>query len=466
MEEGNRHTVRLSDLLEEVRELIQGNYTMPRWISCEIMDITLNFSGHCYLDLIEKDNLSDKVLARARATIWASTYRMLKPYFETSTGYELASGIKILVLARVEFHPVYGLSLNIQDIDPSYTLGDVERKKREIIHRLEKEGVLDMNKEIPLARVPQKLAVVSSRTAAGYEDFMDQLKGNTYGYCFYTHLFPAVMQGEQAEQSIIGALEKIFDYESFFDAVVIIRGGGSKSDLACFDSYDLAFHVTQFPLPVITGIGHEQDDTITDLVAHTRLKTPTAVAGFFIDRLSAFEGTLEELRADMVSATLNILNEKKLRLQLQRQKYVSGTTARVRAWQEQLRKLSGDARFRVQQQLRSHDQLIMRSAERLRSTVKHFHERKYLESANLFQRFRQMISSKLEGEDKRLEEYHRLAAYADPGQILKLGFSISRMDGKALKDARHTAPGNLIETELSRGRFKSKVTDIKKNDLH
>ncbi|KPL21478.1 MAG: hypothetical protein AMS23_09265 [Bacteroides sp. SM1_62] len=465
MEAGNRHTMKLSDLQEEIREVIQSSFETPRWIICEIMDITQNYSGHCYLDLIEKDEKSDKILARARATIWASSYRMLKPYFETSTGYELSSGIKILVLARVEFHPVYGLSLNIQDIDPSYTLGDVERKKREIILRLENEGVLDMNKEIPLPIVPQRIAVVSSMSAAGYEDFMDQLRGNPYGYQFYTRLFPAVMQGENAAQSIIESLERIFEYESHFDAVVIIRGGGSKSDLACFDSYDLAYHVSQFPLPVITGIGHEQDDTITDLVAHTRLKTPTAVAGFFIDKLASFEGELEEFQAVLINATLTILNEQKLRLQLYQQKYVSGSIAMVRARQEYLLKLTGNARFQILQQLRFYDQLILRFMEQLRSTAKYIPQRIAIESLHVMQRFKQLINNKMEGEAKRLEEYHRLVAYAEPGQILKMGFSISRMDGKALRDVKNTSPGSIVETELYSGKFKSKVIDIQKKNI-
>jgi exodeoxyribonuclease VII large subunit len=465
MEEGNRQTVKLSILLDEIREIIQGNFEFSRWISCEILDITVNYSGHCYLDLVEKEEKSDRILARARATIWASAYRMLKPYFETTTGYELTSGIKVLVLARVEFHPVYGLSLNIQDIDPSYTLGDLERKKREIIQRLEKEGVLDMNKEIPLPLVPQKIAVISSLTAAGYEDFMDQLRENPYGYRFYTRLFPSVMQGEQAEQSIIGSLDRIFEYESHFDAVAIIRGGGSKSDLACFDSYELAFHVSQFPLPVITGIGHEQDETITDLVAHTRLKTPTAVADFFIDRLGTFEESLEELQTGLVDAVLNILEQKKLRIQLYEQKYVSGTIAMIHDRQEHLMQLTSDTRFQVQQQLRSHDQLIMRLKEKLRGTARYLTQRKSLESDHAILRFRQLILSKLEGEVKRLGEYHRLAVYAEPDQILKMGFSISRLNGKALKDVRNIRQGVMVETELFKGRFKSNVTDIQKKKL-
>jgi exodeoxyribonuclease VII large subunit len=391
---------------------------------------------------------------------------MLKPYFETSTGYELSPGIKILVLARVEYHPVYGLSLNIQDIDPSYTLGDVARKRREIIQRLEKEGVLEMNKGIPLPDVPQKIAVVSSVSAAGYEDFMEQLNRNPYGYRFYTRLFPAVMQGENAEQSIIESLDNIFDFEDIFDAVVIIRGGGSKSDLACFDSYDLAYHVSQFPLPVITGIGHEQDDTITDLVAHTRMKTPTAAAGFFVDRLARFEGELEEVQAILIQHTVNILNEKKLQLQFYRQKSGSTTVSLLHTRQEYLLKLTGEARFRIQQHLLSYDQLNLRFLEQLKSTVKYICRDRANESDHLEQRFLQLIHHQLDNEKKRLDEYQRLVAYAEPGQILKMGFSISRQDGKALKDAGDARAEIIVETELYRGKLESRITDIQKKNIH
>ena len=321
---------KLSDLQSEIREAIRSNFSRPRWVVAEISDLNENFSGHCYLDLVEKDEHSDNLLAKARATIWASAYRMLKPFFETTTGYELTAGIKIMVSATVEYHPVYGLSLNVKDIDPSYTLGDVERRRKEIISRLEKEGVLDMNRDTDLPLVPQKIAIISSKTAAGYEDFLEQLLNNGYGYKFYTKLFPAVMQGEKTESSIIQALEEIFEHESFFDLVVIIRGGGSKSDLASFDSYELAFHVSQFPLPVITGIGHEQDDTIVDLIAHTRLKTPTAVAEFLIDRLASFEATLDEYSEFLIRASQSILKEKELQLQLFGQKISSASMAFTR----------------------------------------------------------------------------------------------------------------------------------------
>lgn len=458
----NGEITRLSDLQEEIRTALQNSFDRPRWVVAEISEIKENFSGHCYLDLVEKDEHSDKLLAKARATIWASAYRMLRPYFETSTGYRLVAGIKIMVLAGIEYHPVYGLSLNIKDIDPSYTLGDVERKRKEIISRLEKEGVMDMNKETVLPLVSQKIAIISSKTAAGYEDFLEQLNGNPYGYRFYTKLYSAAMQGDTAESSIIRAMERIFEQESFFDVLVIIRGGGSKSDLACFDSYELAFHVTQFPIPVLTGIGHEQDDTIADMVAHTRLKTPTAVASFLIDRLAAFEATLDEYGDHLVNITQGILQEKNSRLQLSEQRIASSSLAFIRGTNEQLLRTTGDARYLIQQTIRDHSIRILRLGESLKNTVRYLPERKHMEWINASNRLRQLTGNLIEREWKRLENYLKLKTYAEPAQILKLGFSISRFMGSALKDAAGINPGDLIETELSKGKIESRVTDIEK----
>jgi exodeoxyribonuclease VII large subunit len=226
----------------------------------EISELNMNRSGHCYLELIEKDSLSDKIIAKSRATIWAFTFRTLKAYFETTTGETLRGGLKVLLKASIEFHEVFGFSLNIQDIDPQYTLGDLARKKAQIIQQLTSEGVLDMNKGLPFPLVPQRIAVISSETAAGYGDFLNQLETNSFGYCFFTELFPAIMQGDKASESIILALEHVYSHIDEFDLVAIMRGGGSKSDLNCFDDYELAYFITQFPLPILTGIGHERDD--------------------------------------------------------------------------------------------------------------------------------------------------------------------------------------------------------------
>src|ERR1035437_7708458 len=291
-----KERLKLSELNGLVKKAVTGAFTAPVWVIGEISELKTNRSGHCYLNLIEKEEEGDAIVAQARATIWSYTFRMLRPFFESTTGQQLTEGIKVLLSVSVEFHELYGYSLNIRDIDPTYSLGDMARRRREIIARLQADGVAEMNKELTLPLVPQKIAVISSATAAGYQDFVDQLTNNQAGYHFDLKLFPAIMQGNQAETSIIDALEQIYLYENFFDAVVIIRGGGSQADLNCFDNYNLAYYITQFPLPVITGISHEKANSIVDLVAHTRLKTPTAVAEFLINGVAQFDGRLDELK--------------------------------------------------------------------------------------------------------------------------------------------------------------------------
>ena len=255
----------LLELNNRIRDALQGAFPETLWVVAEISEIKVNRTGHCYLELVEKDDVTDELTARARATIWSYTFRMLRPYFETTTGQPLAEGIKILVQVSVEYHPGYGLSLNIKDIDPTYTLGDLALRRREIIRRLEEAGVFHMNQELPLPLVPQRIAVISSATAAGYQDFTDQLENNAYGFRFEVRLFEAFMQGSEAVPSILDALDRIFHEEAAFDAVAILRGGGSQADLSCFDHFDLAFAVAQFPLPVITGIGHEKDGDLGPL---------------------------------------------------------------------------------------------------------------------------------------------------------------------------------------------------------
>lgn len=221
----------LFDLNHQIKTQLESAFNSTYWVVAEISELRMHRSGHCYLELIEKDTDSEQVKAKARATIWAFTFRMLKPYFETTTGQSLTAGIKVLVRASIEYQEVYGLSLNIKDIDPTFTLGDIARRRMQIIQQLEDEGVMDMNKEVDLAPVPQTFAIISSPSAAGYEDFINQLENNPYGFKIYHKLFPAIMQGDQTEQSIIDALERIYTYEEVFDAVVIIRGGGSTADL-------------------------------------------------------------------------------------------------------------------------------------------------------------------------------------------------------------------------------------------
>lgn len=279
----------LLDLQERIKRGIEDAVPSVVWITAEIGELNIHYSGHCYLDLIDYKQGSRGVVAKARAVIWGGTFRALKPYFETAAGVSLAKGLNVLVKVQASFSPIYGLSLNILDIDPSFTVGELELRRQQTIARLREEGCMEMNSQLHLPALPRRIAVVSSRTAAGYRDFVKQLQNNEGGFRFRIELFQAQMQGDEAPASMVEALEQIALREDDFDVVVVIRGGGAAMDLVCFDDYTLAVNIAQFPLPVITGIGHDHDYHVADMVAHTWLKTPTAVAGFLIDAFASQE---------------------------------------------------------------------------------------------------------------------------------------------------------------------------------
>ncbi len=285
--------VTLSALQGHLRAVIEQHAGGAQWVVAEISECKVNYAGHCYLELVERPDNGKSPVAQARAVIWSSSYKMISGYFRFQTGSDLSAGMKVLVKCTVSYHPVYGLSLIISDIDPDYTLGETERLRRQTIAKLQEEGVFGMNKECELPEVVQRIAVISSPKAAGYRDFMQEL--NASPYRFEVKLFASVMQGDAAESSIVAALDAIAEAGDGFDAVVMIRGGGSTSDLGCFDNYRLCAYVAQFPLPVITGIGHDKDVSVADMVAHTSLKTPTAVAAFLVSRAEEMHNRLEEL---------------------------------------------------------------------------------------------------------------------------------------------------------------------------
>ena len=283
--------ITLSQLQGRISTALAEALPLPVWVCAEVADMKINASGHCYLELIEKNEKTGATLAQARATIWRSQVMSTIGRFEQESGQRLTKGMKILFRASVQHHAVYGMSLQIQQIDPLHTIGDMERRKQQTIEQLQKEGVWDLNRQLPMPLVVERVAVISSATAAGYQDFMKELGRSIYR--IKTELFEATMQGESCDESIVAALYAIADRTEEFDAVAIIRGGGSTSDLECYNSYHLAFAVTQFPLPVLTGIGHDKDTSVTDMVAHTPLKTPTAVAAWIDQRAAEFDGALE-----------------------------------------------------------------------------------------------------------------------------------------------------------------------------
>jgi exodeoxyribonuclease VII large subunit len=408
----------LSELLGQVKGALEKELPDQYWVIAEIMELHEN--RHCYLELIEKSEENDSLLAKVRATIWASRYSMLRPFFEASTGTQLKSGIKILCKASVEFHPQYGLSLNITDIDPSYTLGDLARKKQEVIQRLRKEGVYDMNREIPFPLVPQRIAVISSETAAGYGDYRETIQNNRHGFHFHTTLFPAVMQGDEAPGSITTAMELIYESESDFDCVVLIRGGGSKADLESFNHYDLAYFITQFPLPVITGIGHERDESVADMVAHKGLKTPTAVAEFLVDQLLAFEFRLSALLDRLSSSVRN---------------RVQSDLSRLERYGEGMMHLSRS--------------LLEKQSEQLRQSELHL---------------RRELTNLLERKGDYLALLKKRAELVDPWNILKRGYSMTLLEGKSVSSIKNIEPGILLETRLYKGSIISKVEHTSEKD--
>jgi len=425
----------LYQLLGQVKSALKNSIPLSYWILAEISEMKVNYSGHCYLELIEKEANSESIKAKARATIWSSVFRMLQPYFETSTHVKLSAGIRVMVKVSVEFHELYGLSLNITDIEPSYTIGELALQKQEIINRLIAEGVYGMNKELMLTELPRKIAVISSVTAAGYGDFLDQLKGNPFGYKYYVMLFPAVMQGAEAEQSIIGALDKIYKHEEFFEVVVIIRGGGAQSELHCFNNYWLAYNICQFPIPVLTGIGHEQDETIADMVAHKRLKTPTAVAEFLIALFRNADEKVNELSVSLSAEVSGLVINEKNRLASYLMRLKPGVKERISMSSGDMKFLKIKIRDSVGRLLLKQISTINRRSDMVKVTC-----HKYLDSKGHI-----------------LEMLEKKSLYLDPFLILKRGYSVTYHNGKVLKDSSGLSSNELIETRLAKGKLKSKT---------
>lgn len=482
----NERQLTLSELQQQVKARLDDAFPLPVWVIAEISEMTINRSGHCYLDLVETDPGTDTVIARSRATIWSYTFRMLKPYFETTTGQSFSEGLKVLLQAKVEYHEVYGFSLNIRDIDPVYTLGDLARQRREIIRRLQEDGVFEMNKELELPLVPQKIAIISSPTAAGLQDFLDQLHNNAHQFVFYTKLFPAVMQGNEAPRSITNALEQIYLYEEWFDAVVIIRGGGAQLDLACFDQYDLAFNVAQFPLPVITGIGHDKDDTVVDLVAHTRMKTPTAVAEFLIagalrfsQQLTELQQQFSELVTDQLEESRDRLNDaadqlkllvtqmivaQRNRLDIARIQLDNQSESFLKARQSDLKQLMVDAKNKTSRFVVRQNHLLDNSRNRLNFV---FREQMLKKKTRLNQ-FKQLTKIEtlelIRAEKRNLESIQEKLRLVDPQNILKRGYSLTMLNGKIVKSVDQLAKGDPLETRLGDGTVESTVENTRKDD--
>ncbi len=426
----------LSELNTAIKATLELAFPELVWVVAEISEIRHNSKGHCYLELVEREE--KETLAQIRANIWAYTFRNLASKFEKATGESLKQGMKVLLQVTVTFHEVYGLSLNVKDIDPTYSLGEMARKKREVIERLTKEGLINLNKQIHLSLVPQRIAVISSETAAGYGDFINHLDDNPHGYKIFYTLYQSLMQGQEAEASIIAALKQIREHIKLHDAVVIIRGGGSQIDLSCFDTYSLAVEVAKFPLPVITGIGHERDATVVDLVAHTKLKTPTAVAEFLISGVNSFEERLLDAQKTLINRAKELLRDENHRLQYLVQQFRHIVRERFNSELSKIETALHRLIPGTTQIIDGNNNKLKLDMNRLVSGLK-----------ILFQEHKNKI--------KHLDQAIRLL---DPINVLKRGYSVTYLKEKTIKDSGDLQEGNIIRTKLYKGRVTSKVEGL------
>ena len=412
------------------------------WVEAELSECRENH-GHCFMSLIQKDERGSTPVAKADARCWASKWMLIRPYFERTTGQPLRPGIKVLLKVYAQFHEAYGFSWIVTDIDPTYTLGDMARKRQEIIRQLKEEGVFDLQKELDLPVFCQRIAVISSETAAGYGDFCHQLSDNPYGFHFDVQLFPAIMQGEGVEQSIINALERIYSRsvecgvwsENGFDCVVIIRGGGATSDMSGFDTLELAENVANFPLPIITGIGHDRDESIIDMVSHTRVKTPTAAATLLIDHLKAVLDTIEGAQSLITHYA---------------QQKLSSLHSQLATIQEILPKLFSTVKIRQEACLDTYYQRIAHHMGLKLSTLNS-------QLSTLESRIPLVLERRLTAERHKLELFDEKLRALDPALLLKRGYSITLKDGKAVRDAQTLQKGDEIETRLANGTIHSTV---------
>lgn len=449
-------TLTLLELNRKIKSALDNHFDAPIWLVAEINNINLHRSGHCYLELVQKANESDKIVAQTRATIWSTQYRFISSYFNSVTGGNIGKGMNVLIKVSVDYHELYGISLNVREIDPAFTLGDLEKRKKEIIEKLITEGVFDMNKSLMLPTVIKSIAIISSPGAAGYEDFINHITHNKYAYKFEIKLFEADMQGANTSKSVVEAFNRIYETIERFDIAVIIRGGGSKSDLSYFDNYDIAYYITQFPLPVISGIGHERDESVADMVSHTKMKTPTAVAGFIIDYNQLFENEVDEIFEEIISTTKDIIKNHEM--------YLAGMSLNIFKTKDFLSK-SNDRCTSMFYRLKNACNRTIRDNERKvndnvvqlqRIPQKQISAHQILLDNRLVQ-LKRSSKNILEKQSSNLISLEQGIRLADPENVLKRGFSITRLNGKILKSANDIMAGDELQTIMHNNLITSKV---------
>lgn len=427
-------TLSLFELNSLVADVINTTMSRSYWVEAELSEVREN-RGHCYMELIEKNENSNVPIARASAKCWSNIWSAIKPYFIRITGQQIRAGMKVMLQVHAQFHPQYGFSWIVDDINPEYTMGDMMRKRQEIIRQLKEEGVYDLQKELSLPLFAQRIAVISSAIAAGYGDFCNQLENNELGLYFHVELFSAVMQGDNVESSIIASLNQINNREDEFDCVVIIRGGGATADLSGFDTLGLAENVANFPLPIITGIGHERDESILDMVSYQRVKTPTAAAAYLINHLTS---TL--IRVENAQSTIIDYVKKALEIENMRIKHIGA----------QIPVLFSIVRTKQEARLES-------LFQRLFTASKELMKQSDFLLLSLQQRVQPAVRGRLSSEHHRLDVLEHRARLLDPTLLLKRGYSITLHNGKAIHNANDLKIGDTITTLLEIGQIESKV---------
>ncbi|EGV28949.1 exodeoxyribonuclease VII, large subunit [Segatella oulorum F0390] len=425
-------TVTLFELNNLVREVISSTLSEEYWVEAELSEVH-EVRGHCYMELIQKELFSNTPVAKASAKCWKNKWTLLREKFEKVTREGLKPGMKVLLKVYADFHEAYGFAWIVTDINPEFTMGDMARKRQEIIDTLKREGVFELQKELVLPLFAQRIAVISSENAAGYGDFCHQLADNPQQLKFYTRLFPAVMQGEGVEESVIGALNSINENIEKFDAMVIIRGGGATSDLSGFDTLRLAENVANFPIPIITGIGHDRDESIVDMVAHTKVKTPTAAAALLIDHLNHVLERLLDAQAELIAAVRH-------RSELEQ--------ARLVRMSEKIPMLFSLVKTRQEQRIERHLTNITAS---LNDKLSREHHRLSLIENQLSPTLLQQMTK----ENYRLQLLQQRLEALNPQRLLQRGYSITLCKGKVVKDSRQLKAGDEIETKLANGKITS-----------
>ena len=432
----------LTQLLRMVRGAVAEAFPAPVWVRGEIHEIKTYNSGHCYIELVEKGSGRELFSAKVQAVLWRNRRALVEAAFYQGTGRRLEVGMTVLVKVRVQYSEVYGMSLSIEDIDPAFTLGEVELVRQRTLERLRKEGMLDMNGTLPMPRLPRRFALITSETAAGYGDFMHHLYDNGYGFRFYTRLYQAPMQGSTAPGGIIAALDAIMadvDAGEVYDAVLLLRGGGAVADLVCFDDYDLAVNIAQFPLPVMVAVGHERDTHICDIVAAISVKTPTALADYIVNAFIEEDASLTAIGDRLRSSVTLRLDGMRQRLEQTARRLGSGADMRCRLERNRM------------------DMLLMRMRKGV--TLRSGNAQNSLNI--LWMRVKSGTALRLKAESGRLDMLELRIRKGDPVAMLRPGSAYVLRDNRPVESAADLGPGDRLDLLLSDGTARCLVEDIR-----